>query len=112
MALGADDVQATGLQYRIVALSPRGANIFFVAVPSGASSKLGIQVAAQYDIGTTTRHVGRDSNSARAAGLLHNAGLASMLLGIQHFVTDAVLLQHTRTEVPRSRSTSFRPDAG
>ncbi len=45
------------------------------------------------DIGTAAGHVGGDRHLANAAGLRHDFGFTLVVLGIQHHVLDALLLQ-------------------
>ena len=53
-------------------------------------------VAAEQDVGTAACHVGGDRDHALASGLRHNLGFALVILGIQHDVLDALLLQKLR----------------
>ncbi len=53
-------------------------------------------VATEQDVGTTTRHVGGDGHRTRATGLGDDFGFLVMVLGVEHLVFDAFLLQQTR----------------
>ena len=78
VALGADDVQAAGVQDALVILFPLSRRD---AVDVGA--------AAQNDVRSAPRHVGGDSHRARLARLRHDERLALVLLGVQDFVGDS-----------------------
>src|SRR6185437_4868695 len=93
--LGADDVQATGRQHLLVQLLP-------LRLDAGAVDFAGafrqrrqcdFQAATEHDIGTAAGHVGGDGDLAGRAGLGHDVRLALMLLGVQHFVHHASLVQ-------------------
>ena len=45
-----------------------------------------VDIATQYDVGTTTRHIGRNRDHLRAASLRNDLRLARVLLGIEHVV--------------------------
>ena len=101
VALGADDVQAAGRDHLVVARLPVGADARggdFVeprfACGRGGRLELGFDVAAEFDVGTAAGHVGGDGDVAGHAGVLDDVRLALVLLGVQHFVRDAVLLEH------------------
>ena len=53
-------------------------------------------VAAEHDVGAAARHVGRDGERAVAARLRDDLGLALVLLGVQHVVADAAVLELRR----------------
>src|SRR5579864_4542027 len=53
-------------------------------------------VAAEQNVGTAAGHVGGNRDHALASGLRHNLGFALVILGIQHDVLDALLLQKLR----------------
>ena len=101
MAFGADDVQAAGGDHLVVARLPVGADArggdFVEPRLAGRGRgllELGFVVAAEFDVGAATRHVGRDGHFAGHAGVLDDVRLALVLLGVQHFVRNAVLLEH------------------
>jgi hypothetical protein len=48
--------------------------------------QLGVEVAAEHDVGTAAGHVGGDGDGAGLAGAGDDAGLALVLLGVQHLV--------------------------
>ena len=52
-----------------------------------------LRVAAEHDVGASTGHVRRDRDGALAAGVGDDRGLALVLLGVEHLVPDAALLQ-------------------
>jgi hypothetical protein len=100
VALGADDVQAAGLDHFVVALLP------FLArtAASGLVSRidlmqLGFEVAAEHDVRAAAGHVGRDGHRAGAARLRDDVRFALVLLGVQHLVRDLLLLQQLRQEL-------------
>jgi hypothetical protein len=51
--------------------------------------QLGLERAAEHDVGTAAGHVGGDGDRLRAAGLGDDMRLALVLLGVEHFVRDA-----------------------
>ncbi len=61
--------------------------------------ELGLQVAAEHDVGAAARHVGGDGHRARPPGLRDDVRLALVLLGIEHLVRDVLLLQQAREEL-------------
>ncbi len=56
-------------------------------------------VAAEQDVDATTGHVGGDGDRAEAAGLGDDVGLTGVLLGVEHLVFDAALLQQPREQL-------------
>src|SRR5690606_26963881 len=99
VAFGADDVQAAGFLDRVVALLPlglqaraRGLVDRFAALGLQVR-QFGLQRAAEHDVGTAAGHVGGDGHRARAAGLGDDGGLALVLLGVEHLVVDARLVE-------------------
>jgi hypothetical protein len=52
-----------------------------------------LDVAAQHDVGAAARHVGGDGDHLRPAGLRHDVGFAGVLLGVEHLVRQARLVQ-------------------
>ena len=57
------------------------------------SSRHELGIAAEQNVGTAAGHVGGDRDRALAAGLRHDVGFALVILGVQHFVPHAHLLQ-------------------
>ena len=53
-------------------------------------------VAAEQDVDAATGHVGGHGDRAEAAGLGDDLGLTGVLLGVQHLVGDAALVQQPR----------------
>ncbi|MBV6418132.1 MAG: hypothetical protein CMLOHMNK_02925 [Steroidobacteraceae bacterium] len=100
VAFGADDVQAAGGQHLVVPLLPLGPHTRPVGLRRfrRQRGKLGLEVAAEHDVGAAARHVGRDRDGARPAGLRHHVCLALVLLRVQHLVGDAFLLQQARQQ--------------
>ena len=72
--LGADDEQPAQLDHSVVFLLP---------VVSGCVG------AAQHDVGAAPGHVGGHGDSAQPSGLGDDAGLALVVLGVQHLVRNA-----------------------
>ena len=66
-------------------------------------------VAAEQDVGTAAGHVGGDGDRALAAGLRDDVGFALVVLGVQHFVPDAHLLEDRRRAFRTSRPRWCRP---
>src|SRR5579871_3304489 len=99
--LGAQDMQAAGLQHLLAlgqalraVLFDGGAELLVVGVARagfGRGHELGI--AAEHDVGAAARHVGRDGHRAEAPGLGDDLGLALVVLGIEHGMPDAGLLE-------------------
>ena len=56
-------------------------------------------VAAEQDVDTTTRHVGGDRDRTEAARLGDDLGLTRVLLGVEHLVLDAALVQDPRQQL-------------
>jgi len=57
--------------------------------------ELRLEIAAEHDVGAATGHVGGDGYSTWPARLRDDVRLALVLLGVQHLVLDALLLQET-----------------
>jgi hypothetical protein len=55
-----------------------------------------LRVAPEQDVGAASGHVGGDRHRARPAGLRHELGLLRVILGVQHDVLDAPLLEPRR----------------
>ena len=56
-------------------------------------------VAAEQDVDTTARHVGRDGDRTEPAGLGHDLGLTGVLLGVQDLVRRCHAASSRRDEV-------------
>ena len=94
VALRGDHVQATGFQHLLVTLLPVSldlGDLFGGRVVQGGH--LGLPVAAQQDVGTTTGHVGGDGQCARSTGLRDDLGFFFVVLGVQDLVVDTFLLE-------------------
>ena len=61
--------------------------------------ELGLEVAAEHDVGAAAGHVGGDGHGARAAGLGDDVRLALVLLGVEHLVRHVLLLQQAGEEL-------------
>jgi hypothetical protein len=109
--LGADDVQAAELLHELpLGLHPLALLDFsdqlhpFVLRHVEASGVFILQerpghclrVAAEDDVRTAAGHVRGDRDCALAARLGHDLGFALVMLGVEHFVLDAALLQEPR----------------
>ena len=73
--------------------------------------KLCLQVSAQHDVRAAARHVGGDGHRTRPAGLGDDVRFALVLLGVEHLMLDALLLQHARDQLrglDRSRADEHR----
>ena len=68
-------------------VEPRG--VFVLQL--GPGHRLGI--AAEDDVGAAAGHVRGDRDGAFAAGLGDDLGLALVVLGVEHFVLDAALVE-------------------
>ena len=100
MPLRTDHVQAAGFQHRFVAflpVGPHGLDRGRVGVVAQGLD-LGLQVAAQHDVGAASGHVGGDGHAAGPSGFLDDLRLATVVLGVQHLVLDAGLGQQTRQQ--------------
>ena len=121
--LGADDVQAAEvfdflpLGLHVLALldlgdelvpfvlrhiEPRGVFV----LQQGPGHRLGI--AAEDDVGTAAGHVRGDRDGALAAGLGDDLGLALVMLGVEHLVLDAALLEQAAIAARSFRSRPCR----
>ena len=62
----------------------------------GAQVALGedLGVAAEEDVDASTGHVGGDGDGLEPTGLGDDLGLPGVLLGVEHLVGDAALLEH------------------
>ena len=106
MALGADDVQAAGcddlLMQRLPAITQTGRPCLLVRIGRGVIClghlDLFFDVAAQYDIGTATGHIGCDRDRFRAAGLGDDFRFARMLFRIEHIVRQLGFVQDARQQ--------------
>jgi hypothetical protein len=63
VALGADDVQAAGLEHLLVALF-QSARMRSLLGSSSPASPARLEVAAEHDVGTAAGHVGGDGDGA------------------------------------------------
>ena len=100
MTLGTDNVQAASLKNLIMALGPfrlDPGNLLFRGVLHGRDFVL--PVTAEYDIGTTTGHVGGDGDCARPARLGNDMSFGFVLLGVQDLVFDPRLLEQHRKKL-------------
>ncbi len=57
-----------------------------------------LSVTSQHDIGTTSSHVGSDSNCTVLACLCYDLSFLCMLLCVEDFVLDALSLEHCREQ--------------
>ena len=102
VALGADDVQPAGGDYRLVALAPRRPRHLDLLLAGAAlrqSVELRSEVAAEHDVRPAPGHVGGDGHRARPPGLRDDRRLARVLLRVQHLVRDPGLAQQTREQL-------------
>ena len=58
-----------------------------------------LRVAPEHDVGAATGHVGRDRHRALAAGLGDDRGLTLVVLGIEHLMAYATLLELVRDQL-------------
>ena len=59
------------------------------ATSEGVARGESFEVAAEYDVDASSRHVGRDRDGVLSPGLGHDLGFAEVLLGVEDFVGDA-----------------------
>ena len=111
VALGADDVQAAGAERpcRAGSARPRACRSRARSSLSAALGELGLEIAAEDDVGAAAGHVGGNGDRRRAAGLRHDVRLALVLLGIEHLVRHALLVEQPGEVLRRSRSRWCRP---
>ena len=91
MALGADNVQAAGIDDMVMQRLPFTAQrlraLLLVGVRQAGVSvnelDLLFDIATEYDVGSATGHVGRDRDHFRPARLRNDFRFARMLLRIQ-----------------------------
>ena len=94
VALGADDMQAAGVQHLLVVLIPLGANGFQLLLRGRIQfGGLRLPVAAKDDVRAPPRHVGGDGHRAGAPGLGDDFRLPLVLLGVQHRMLHLALAQ-------------------
>ena len=55
----------------------------------------GFGIAAEDDVGAAAGHVGGDGHGSLAAGLGDDLGLALVVLGVEHLVLDAALVEQS-----------------
>ena len=92
MALGTHDVQATGLEHLVMAFLPLISNCGLVSAFTSVG-QVTLETATQYNIGTTTGHVGRDGDRTWPPRVLYDQGLPLMLLGVQNLMLDLLLAE-------------------
>ena len=97
MTLGGDYMQAASLDNSGMALLPFGTK----RCQSGITGiiqlfDLGFDIAAQYDIGAATGHIGSDGDCTRKSGFDNNIGFTLVLLGVQDIVLNTRFFQHLR----------------
>ena len=112
VALGAQNVQAAQLDHFVVFLLDLrlnlaedrvpfrtifvvdGVRVFVLLAQALAGQEVG--VAAEQNVGAAAGHVGRNRHRAFAPGLRDDERFALVILGVQHFVPHAHLLQDRR----------------
>src|SRR5512134_2029518 len=102
VALGADDVQAAGVDHLLVEHAPFGTQRRdalglrrLVHVRIGLDDvDLLLHVAAEDDVGAAAGHVGRDRDHLRPSGLRDDLRLVGVLFRVEDLVGEALLLQH------------------
>ena len=57
---------------------------------------LRLQVATEYDVSTSTGHVGSNSHDARTTGLGNDFSFLLVVLCVEHFVVDARFIEVSR----------------
>ena len=57
---------------------------------------LRLQVATEYDVSTSTGHVGSNRHDAWTTGLRNNFSFLLVVLCVEHFVVDARFLEESR----------------
>ena len=101
VALGTYDVQASGLDHLIVQHLPIAAHLLDLQIALRKRERFvfahledqRLHCPTEHDIGTASRHVGRDSDHLGAAGLSDDLRLAGVLLGVEHLMRQLLLLQ-------------------
>src|SRR5688572_13667812 len=101
VSLGADDVQAAGLDHLVVQLLPFAAQLVdarLLFLDRDLFARLDqitlfFDVAAEHDVGAAAGHVGGDGDHAGTAGLRHDLRLARVLLGVEDLVRELFLAE-------------------
>ncbi len=97
VTLGSDHMQPARLENRLMALLPIGLDLRDLLLGGILHRRdFDFPVAAQQDVGTTAGHVGGDGDRTRATGLGDDLGFLVVVLGVEHLVLDAFLLQQAR----------------
>ena len=98
MALSAEDVQPTRFDHCVVTRLPLGSQPLAGCVVQrlALSRQLGLQIAAEHDVGPAAGHIGRNGDDAGPSSLRDNLGFLLVILGIQHFVLDFLILKRLR----------------
>ena len=105
MAFGAQNKEAASRLHGLFGAFVFGFNLraYFVGVGFGIGGQslhhLEFDVAAQFDVGAATGHVGGDGHRTKLACIGHDLGFLLMLAGVQHAVRDPRLFQKTREEL-------------
>ncbi len=106
MALGADDMQAACIDHVVVQRLPFVAQLLRLELFLGLGQTgvrldnldLLFDITAQYDIGTTTGHVGRNRDHFRTTCLCNDFRFTRMLLGIQHVMRQFGIGENARQQ--------------
>ena len=95
MTLGAENVKPPGFDHGVVALLPLAGQLLAGRIVQRLilRCQLGLEIAPEHNIRTPACHVGGNGDHAGSPRLGDNLGLLLVILGIQHFMFDALLLK-------------------
>jgi hypothetical protein len=83
-----------GVDHLLVAPLPFLAHRGLLGLVVACGGEIGIDAAAEHDVGAAARHVGGDGDRAGPPRLGDDLGLARVLLGVQHLVLELLLGEH------------------
>ncbi len=87
-------MQTTGLNHLLVTLFPLAFDLLDLGIGGVVQlGDFGFPVAAEYDVGTPTGHVGGNGYRARSAGLSDDFRFLLVVLGVEHLVVYARFFQ-------------------
>ena len=101
MAFSGNDTQTTNRFHELMVFSPLSAQIndsiflsrFIQRIVGLHRINRHLQITAQHNIGTATRHIGGNGDHLRTSSLCHDFRFTCMLLGVQHLVRQVLFFQ-------------------
>ena len=102
MAFGGNDAQASQLLHALVLHRPLSPQLHDARLLGRSIQRLVglhgsdvfLYIAPKHDVGTAPRHVGGNGDHAGAPSLGHDVGFTRVLLGVEHLVGQAHLVEH------------------